>query len=189
MRHLLGLERAGWPTARSGIRVNKKEQEWEVLIPMSKRSVLMFSLLVALLAFSAVSYAAVSDSHEVTIKVQEVNQIELVAGADFAMNFTWDSDDWTLVAPEAVKDTLKYATNVAGQKITVGLDADLPDCLTLKVNGTVALSATACDLINPVTLTAGFQTFDLEYTASCDLRVAPDSYVRTVTYTLLAGTP
>lgn len=157
---------------------------------MSKRSVLMFSLLVALLAFSAVSYASVSDSHKVTIGVEEVNQIELVTGTDFTMDFIWDADDWTLVAPAAVEDTLKYATNVAGQKITVALSSDLPSGLVLKLNGTV-LNAAGFNLVPIVVLDSMFQTLPLEYTATCDLSVIPTmvGYERTITYTLLAVTP
>ena len=154
---------------------------------MSKRSVLMGSLLAALLAFSAVSYAEVSKSHKVTIMVPTVNQIGMMVGGDFTVEFTWVEASWLLVAPDAATDTLWYATNVAGQKITVALDYDLPANLILKLNGT-PLTAVGFDLVNPVDLTSGVRTKSLKYTVSGDLRVAPDEYIRTITYTMTSGT-
>lgn len=149
---------------------------------MSKRSVLVFSLLVALLAFSAVSYA-VSDSYRVTIALFPVNQIELQPGEDFDMIFVWDDVNWTLKTPEAVSHTLRWATNIADQKITVGLNSDLPEHLILKLNN-IPLTGAGFDLVNPVDLTSGARTKSLRYTVFGDLRVTPGIYKRTITYTL-----
>lgn len=166
---------------------------------MSKRNVLVVLFLVGLLSFPAVSHAAdatnpyASDMQVVSLVVPEVAQMRFITGNSFSMVFVWEEATWELVAPEDVIHTLRYATNVAGRRITVqaGIWNGNYHGSNLHLNVTPAggdpihITGPSKNFINPVLLTEGYQEIDLTYSASGDLTVVPGEYAFSVLYTMI----
>ncbi len=61
--------------------------EWEVFCQMSRRKVMWSVLLLVLLGFSAISFAADSASHTVTIVVPEIDKIWADAGGTLQLDW------------------------------------------------------------------------------------------------------
>lgn len=89
--------------------------------------------------------------------------------------------------------TLRYATNVAGRRITVqaGIWNGNYHGSNLHLNVTPAggdpihITGPSKNFINPVLLTEGYQEIDLTYSASGDLTVVPGEYAFSVLYTMI----
>lgn len=168
-------------------------QKWEVLMVMSRRSMLVFTLLVTLLALSAVSYAAegpTTSDHTVTIEIPQVDYIsvdeEPVALAFIDMGIE-------LGAPEPAQSSLTFSTNASRRTIYVQGEftpaagvLTWPGALKLKVTpGTgsaVSIIATPTMLMSRI---AQFGTVEtLTYEAEADHSVRPGEYQVVVTYTI-----
>ncbi len=161
----------------------------------------MFLLLAAGLVLvtgrSSVMAASASDTHDVTIQIQEIVALE-VTGGNVSLTISAVSDPGAL--PDAVTDNstaLDWTSNVSSgtRSITAALDSAYSAGIVLKV----ALSAPAGtngSSAGQITLGTGAQNVftgitnencvdaTLTYEASLTQMVAPTSETRTVTYTL-----
>jgi len=166
-------------------------QKREVLIHMSRGKVLGFVLLVALLGFSAISYAADNATHKVTVNVPEQVCIMVGSEVSVALNYTTfdtSTTPWSILATGSAGSSLQYYTNVAGKKITVtGGTSDIPTGMKLTVgDGTTTVSALDTSGLTLVTscIVCAETALTLTYSAEADSTVPKGSYSVDVTYTI-----
>ncbi len=158
---------------------------------------LIISLVVLSLIFGMVgtTMAGTTDSHQVTVQVNAIDEINVAVGVAPAPAITLIIDTATAGSePTDATDTtctLLWTTNQTSRKITVATNLALPK-FTLKVLATgviggtaaseVTLSTTAADFVTDIATTIGDCT--LEYTASATAAQGTGSDVHTVTYTI-----
>jgi len=169
--------------------MNKKAQEWGVLMLMPKRSVLVVFLLAALLTMSAVSYATEfgSSSHAVNVTVGLVDAITVPTDP---VSLTLQNTGWGLSEPTATS-SIQYATNSTfTRKIYVkGTFNPWPTAghlaLSVKPAGRSAVEITSADQFLMTCDRGVIRIIQLTYGAHADLLVPPaNDYSVTVTYTL-----
>jgi hypothetical protein len=153
----------------------------------------IFAILFCLLA--SASWAASTDSHQVTVIVSAISEIEVSGGN---VTLTINSATAGSEPDDAVDNTtcdLLWTTNESSKKITVSTDLTTPN-FTLKVAAQnvsggraaseVTLSTTAADFVTGIATTTG--SCDLQYTASATVAhgTGTDTHA-TVLYTLTAS--
>ena len=149
-------------------------------------TLLVFSFIVASSAFAQSNYA----SQQVTVNVQEINAISVGGSVSLSINTTTAGEN-----PDPIESTSSYniSSNGTDKKITAQLDEDMPEGLTLQSNmsaprgaqstGYQTLSSNAVDLCSGVTKVMG-SGLQILHKATATLVVAPQTYSRTVTYTI-----
>lgn len=149
------------------------------------------TLAIALLALSSTSYAQSNvASQQVSINVAEISVIAVTGNVNMTINAATAGQ-----APDAATASVSYnvTTNGSNKKISAELDTAMPTGLTLSANmtapggassaGKLALSTTSVDLVTGITKVRA-SGLALAYEAVATVNAAPDSYVRTVTYTI-----
>jgi len=161
-----------------------------------KKLIVILAVLGLIFGLVGTAMATDSDSHQVTITVSTINEIDVAGGDTPEPAVTLEID--TAVAGEEPTDsapdtstTLKWTTNAASKKITVQINLAYPE-VTLTVEaigstagtpvGVVTLSAVASNFITGMGKTKGSCT--LQYIASATVAADPISYVYLVTYTI-----
>ena len=162
-----------------------------------KKLIVILAVLGLIFGLVGTAMATDSDSHQVTITVSTINEIDVAGGDTPEPAVTLEID--TAVAGEEPTDsapdtstTLKWTTNAASKKITVQINLAYP-AVTLTVEaigstagtpvvGVVTLSAVASNFITGMGKTKGSCT--LQYIASATVAADPSNYVYTVTYTI-----
>ena len=157
---------------------------------MSRRKVMWSVLLLVLLGFSAISFAADSASHTVTIVVPEIDKIWADAGGTLQLDWLpiEEVDDNMVAYPHTLLQVcLMYVTNASDRKITA--EASIPFAgLSLSVKGPGmgyceelgAGSVTVVDSCIP----GSVQTVTLTYDGKADITVPAGDHDVTVTYTI-----
>lgn len=129
-------------------------------------------------------------TQQVSINVAEIAVIAVQGNISMTINQATAGQ-----APDAATASATYAmtTNGTQKKITAELDVDMPTGLTLNANmgapnnadsqGKKALSTDAVDLVTNITKVRG-SGLSLAYEAVATVDADPDTYTRTVTYTI-----
>lgn len=168
------------------------------------KKTLLFALVVGLcLGLAGVAMAAGSDSQNVVVTVDDINEVSLATASTAITIESGDAIAGTATVSKslasALANELSWTTNGTGKKITVAVTTT-PTDYTLKVTGSnisggtlagegaaVSLSDEAADFITGITTTAG--DCDLQYTVDYNVSAGPVAEeTNTVTYTIVAGT-
>jgi len=151
------------------------------------------SLFIALtlVAFSTTAFAQANKAtQQVSINVAEIAAISVTGTVAMVINAATAGQ-----APDAAFSTVSYSvsTNGTDKKISAELDTAMPTGLTLNATmaaptgassaGKLSLSKTSKDLVSGITKVRG-TGLALNYEAVATVEASPDSYVRTVTYTI-----
>lgn len=134
-----------------------------------------------------------SDTHEVTVRVQEVNAIAVSSDVELVVNETSAGQ-----APSRTMTNSSFAlttNSLAARKITGALSGAYPDGITLSAElaapstgssvGTHNLSTNAVDLVTSIGPTAE-SNLNIAYEAAVTAQADPGTYTQTITYTILA---
>ena len=150
-----------------------------------------FAIALIATAFTANAFAQSNvASQQVTINVSEIAVIAIQGNVSMNINSATAGQ-----APDAATTSSSYAvsTNGSQKKISAALDVNMPSGLTLSATmaapsgassaGKQALTSSAVDLVTNITRVRG-TGLSLDYEAAATVDAVPDSYVRTVTYTI-----
>lgn len=156
-----------------------------------------WSLIAGLMLLVAGMAWAQSDSHTVTVTVNEINVLNVDNDVTLTINTATPGNDPTPVSDNTTAN-LYWTTNANNRKIVVRAGASLPSGITLTVAaqnitknsgsgnpaaaGTVSLSTTDQDFITGAGKSAA--QCDLNYTASATVDADITSNAITVTYTI-----
>jgi len=151
----------------------------------------LFTLSLIALAFATTTYAQSNvASQQVSINVAEIAVIAVQGNISMTINSATAGQ-----APDAATASATYAvsTNGTQKKISAALDVDMPTGLTLNATmdapngansqGKQSLSQSSIDLVTNISKVRG-SGLGLAYEAVATVDASPDSYVRTVTYTI-----
>lgn len=156
-------------------------------------SAVVASILV-LPAANVFAQATDTDDHTVTITVQSIDAIQVGDDVSFDLDVVSNAggglDEKTAVSSYSV--TTNGAT---ARKVVASLDANLPNGIQLQAElaapgtgasaGPIALDITPRSVVTGITATAA-SDMTITYRASATSTATPDTYSRTVTYTILA---
>jgi hypothetical protein len=151
-------------------------------------------VIVLLLAYASMIWAATTTSHTVTIQVNAINEIAMTGGnITLTINAAVAGSNPT----DATNNTcqLQWTTNEATKKITVETNQSTPNYTLLALaasvtGGTAAAQATLAnttphDFVTGISTTTGSCT--INYTAQATAAQGTGSVVHTVLYTITAG--
>jgi len=154
----------------------------------------LLTLAILLFGLTTTAYAQSNvATQEVEINVSEINVIAVQGEISMTISQATAGQ-----APDAATDAGTYAltTNGTKKKITAELDEDMPTGLTLNANmsapsgagskGKKSLSDEAVDLVTDITQVRG-SGLALNYEAVATVDADPDTYKRTVTYTVTSN--
>jgi hypothetical protein len=148
---------------------------------------------VLLMALASVAWAADNDNHQVTVTVDDINELA-VTGGDITLTISAATAGQN---PNQATDAtcgLLWTVNTTNKKITVATNQS-SFAHTLRVQATsvsggtsageVTISDTAQDLVTGVATTLGNCT--LSYRATATAAQGTQSVAHTITYTITAG--
>ena len=149
-----------------------------------------FFLALAALLFANSASAQSSAQQQVTVEVAEIAVIAVQGNVQMTINQATPGQNPDPVSASA---TYSVSTNGANKKITAQLNRNMPTGLTLEAalgapttgrsRGTKTLSRQAVDLVTGITRVRG-NGLSISYTATATVDARPDTYARTVTYTI-----
>lgn len=156
----------------------------------------ILSLAFALFALTTIAFAPAAfaqsnvASQQVQINVSEIAVIAVTGNVNMTINSASAGQ-----APDNAYATVAYnmTTNGTNKKISAALDTAMPTGLTLNAtmaapsgatsSGKLTLSTTSVDMVTSISKVRG-TGLALNYEAVATVDASPDSYTRTVTYTI-----
>lgn len=134
-----------------------------------------------------------SDTHEVTVQVQEVNAITVGGDVELVVS---ETSAGQVPSRATTNSSFGITTNsMDARKITAALSGAYPDGVTLSAEltapstgtsaGVRGLSTNAVDLVTSIGPTAE-SNLGITYEAAATTQADPGTYTQTITYTILA---